>query len=59
MNTNPDEIQKTHKHIVNFFDQFHFHYATSLLPDYQDLEIIKHKGKKNDHASLGKRHPIS
>ncbi|WP_372814304.1 glycosyltransferase [Paenibacillus sp.] len=46
VNTNPDEIQKTHKHIVNFFDQFHFHYATSLLPDYQDLEIIKHKGKK-------------
>ncbi|OAB35277.1 hypothetical protein PMSD_13175 [Paenibacillus macquariensis subsp. defensor] len=46
VNTNPHEIQMTHKHIINFFDLFHFHYASSLLPDYKDLEIIKSKGKK-------------
>lgn len=46
VNTNPHEIQRTHKHIINFFDLFHFHYASSLLPDYKDLEIIRSKGKK-------------
>ncbi|TXK84645.1 glycosyltransferase family 4 protein [Paenibacillus sp. N3.4] len=46
VNTNSHEIQTTYKHIINFFDLFHFHYASSLLPDYKDLEIIRGKGKK-------------
>ncbi|GIQ65499.1 hypothetical protein PACILC2_40670 [Paenibacillus cisolokensis] len=46
INTNLDEIKNTSKHIINFFDVFHFHYASSLIPGYKDLELIKSKGKK-------------
>ncbi|WP_274363655.1 glycosyltransferase family 4 protein [Paenibacillus thermotolerans] len=44
--TNAHEIANTHRHIINFFDLFHFHYASSLIPQYKDLEIIRDKGKK-------------
>ena len=46
INTNPLELKQLSKHIINFFDLFHFHYASSLIPEYKDLEIIKSKGKK-------------
>jgi glycosyltransferase involved in cell wall biosynthesis len=46
INTVWPEIQNTHKHILNFFDLFHFHYASSILPDYADLPVLKEKGKR-------------
>lgn len=46
INTTAKEIQNNCNHLINFFDLFHFHYASSMLPDYEDLERIKHKGKK-------------
>lgn len=46
INTSMQEIHDQSKHIINFFDFFHFHYASSLMHDYQDLPIIQSKGKK-------------
>lgn len=46
INTTVEELVNTSHHLINFFDLFHFHYATSLLDGYKDLEIIKSKGKK-------------
>lgn len=45
INTTVEELQNTYKYIVSFYDLFHFHYASSLLPDYADLEVISKKGK--------------
>jgi len=46
INTDGFEIANTHKHMVNFFDLFHFHYGSSLLHDRRDLEQIQLRGKK-------------
>lgn len=46
INTSKAEIHKQGKHIINFFDIFHFHYATTIMEDFQDLPLIKEKGKK-------------
>ncbi|NGQ93627.1 glycosyltransferase family 4 protein [Brevibacillus sp. SYP-B805] len=46
INTVWTEIQNTHRHILNFFDLFHFHYASSILPNYADLPLLKERGKK-------------
>ncbi|PYZ97566.1 hypothetical protein CR205_02930 [Alteribacter lacisalsi] len=46
INTNGYDLRSTAPHIMNFFDVFHFHYASSLLPDYADLPVISAKGKK-------------
>lgn len=46
INTTGEELAHTSHHLINFYDVFHFHYATSLLKDYKDLEMIKDKGKK-------------
>lgn len=45
-NTNVVELEQMSRHLINFFDLFHFHYASSLLKQYKDLEMIKEKGKK-------------
>lgn len=31
--------------VIRYFDLFHFHYGSSLLPDFEDLEIIHREGK--------------
>lgn len=46
INTIPSELQNVHKHIIHFFDVFHFHYASTLLHDYADLPILKAENKK-------------
>lgn len=46
MNTKPQELQSIYRHIINFYDVFHFHYATTLLPRYADLPLLKAAGKK-------------
>lgn len=46
INTTPQELQNIHRHLINFFDVFHFHYAQSLLSVFRDLEIIRGKGKR-------------
>jgi hypothetical protein len=46
INTNVIEIENTYHHLINFFDLFHFHYASSMIPDFSDLALIKDKGKK-------------
>lgn len=46
INTNAEEIAAMHRHMIHFFDVFHFHYASSLLPEYKDLDQIASRGKK-------------
>ena len=46
INTTAKELEKQAEHIINFYDIFHFHYASSLKADYKDLPIIQSKGKK-------------
>ncbi|WP_027417274.1 glycosyltransferase family protein [Aneurinibacillus terranovensis] len=46
INTVQSEISETSKHIMNFFDIFHFHYNSSLLPNLSDLPRLQEKGKK-------------
>ncbi len=46
VNTNEEEIVKIHEQLVDEFDLFHFHYASSLLPDYKDLPLLRERGKK-------------
>ncbi|KAB3537314.1 glycosyltransferase family 4 protein [Alkaliphilus pronyensis] len=46
INTDAFEIRKMLKQIVNFFDIFHFHYGATIMPNFEDLEIIKNKKKK-------------
>ncbi len=45
INTNIRELRKTFNHILNFYDVFHYHYA-STIDEYKDLQRIKEKGKK-------------
>ena len=46
INTSKEEIHQQAKHIINFFDTFHFHYASTFMHNYEDLPIIQSKGKK-------------
>lgn len=46
VNTNIVELRKNSKKIIDFFDVFHFHYATTLEENFTDLLKIKQKGKK-------------
>ena len=46
INTNVYELRKTAKHILNFYDLFHYHYANSIEEEYKDLQRIKKMGKK-------------
>lgn len=39
-------LNEKYKQIVDSFDLFHFHYGTTLSPDYADLAEIKNKKKK-------------
>jgi glycosyltransferase involved in cell wall biosynthesis len=34
------------KHIVSFYDIFHFHYGTTIWPQFEDVKEIKATGKK-------------
>jgi len=46
INTDSQAIQKSFKHILNFYDLFHYHYGISAWYDYRDLKEIEQKGKK-------------
>ncbi len=46
INTSVSELRNTAKHIINFYDLFHFHYATSMEEQFADLQKIREKGKK-------------
>lgn len=46
INTDADELKEMSRYILSFFDLFHFHYASSLLPDYEDLKQLRRMGKK-------------
>ena len=46
INTNVIELQQSCKHLINFFDLFHLHYNSSILPNLRDLAVIRDKGKK-------------
>lgn len=46
INTNFIELQQSCKHLINFYDLFHFHYNSSILPNLKDLAVIREKGKK-------------
>ncbi|UNC92302.1 glycosyltransferase family 4 protein [Candidatus Contubernalis alkaliaceticus] len=46
INTDLFEIQKMSKHILNFFDVFHYHYGVSMYGQFKDLKINKARGKK-------------
>jgi hypothetical protein len=42
--------------VVDEYDIFHFHYARSLLPNFEDLEILRQKGKKILFSFWGSDH---
>ncbi|RFB18184.1 glycosyltransferase family 1 protein [Bacillus sp. HNG] len=46
VNMNQDELSGMNKEIIDFFDLFHFHYGTTLCPDFTDLPEIKRRNKK-------------
>jgi len=46
INTDIFEVQKVFQHILNFYDIFHYHYGTTLSPQFEDIKQIKDKGKK-------------
>lgn len=46
INTIEDELANMAPQIMSFFDIFHFHYNSSILPNYADLPLLKAKGKK-------------
>lgn len=46
INTDLIKIQKMFKHILNFFDLFHYHYGFPIWSDGRDLQMIVDKGKK-------------
>lgn len=46
INTTYPEINHISRHLIHFFDLFHFHYSSSILPGYTDLQQIKALGKK-------------
>lgn len=46
VNTSEEQVAEQYRQLVEEFDLFHFHYASSLLDDYADLPLIQEKGKK-------------
>jgi len=46
INTNISELRETFNHILNFYDLFHYHYATTIEEEFKDLQKIKIQGKK-------------
>lgn len=46
INTDNTELQKVFKHILNFYDIFHYHYGSTILNEFEDLKLIKEKNKK-------------
>lgn len=46
LNTDSVQIQKSFKHIANFFDIFHYHYGVPIWPGGRDLERLQRRGKK-------------
>ncbi|ABR49569.1 conserved hypothetical protein [Alkaliphilus metalliredigens QYMF] len=46
INTDAVELRKDFKHILNFYDLFHYHYASTISGQFKDLKWIKRKGKK-------------
>ncbi|WP_047151981.1 glycosyltransferase family 4 protein [Aneurinibacillus tyrosinisolvens] len=45
INSDLFEIGKIAGDVINYFDIFHFHYASTFLPDYKDLELLARIGK--------------
>lgn len=46
INTDAVAIRNNFRQILNSYDVFHFHYGTTIFPDYRDLKILRKKGKK-------------
>lgn len=46
VNTSEEEIEAMHEKLIDEFDLFHLHYASSLVADYKDLPLMREKGKK-------------
>ncbi|WP_028988221.1 glycosyltransferase [Thermicanus aegyptius] len=46
INTIYPEIGNQSRHLIHFFDLFHFHYSSTILPEYADLPRLKGLGKK-------------
>ncbi|SCY57642.1 glycosyltransferase family 4 protein [Alkaliphilus peptidifermentans] len=46
INTDMFDLQDMFKHMLNFYDIFHYHYGTTMWSQFNDLELIKKKGKK-------------
>jgi glycosyltransferase involved in cell wall biosynthesis len=46
VNTDTEELKEKYKEILDLFDLFHFHYGTTLCPDFSDLPEIKGSNKK-------------
>lgn len=46
INTNLIELKRTAKHIINFYDLFHYHYAKTIDEGFQDIRRIKQLGKR-------------
>lgn len=46
INTIYPEINHVARHLIHFFDLFHFHYNSTILPGYADLPLIKAAGKR-------------
>lgn len=46
VNTTADRLQVMSNFLIHYFQLFHFHYASSLLPNFADLPKIQSMGKK-------------
>lgn len=46
INTNQDGLKERYQEIIDFYDLFHFHYGTTLSPEFTDLPEIKSRNKK-------------
>ncbi|MBL7246158.1 glycosyltransferase family 4 protein [Heyndrickxia sporothermodurans] len=46
INTNFDYLSEKQEELIEYFDIFHFHYAKTLNPSFEDLPLIQKKHKK-------------
>lgn len=46
VNTDQDGLEEKTQYILDYFDLFHFHYGTTLSPEFTDLPEIKSRNKK-------------
>ncbi|MBS4224987.1 glycosyltransferase family 4 protein [Lederbergia citrea] len=46
VNINHETLKESHQEILDSFDLFHFHYGTTLCPDFSDLPELKRRNKK-------------